>query len=135
MSRAILEGVDFTSSSVPPELLILEPLMSSSAVDFPRQEPVPHRWHVLKILRAMRSGHPFIRLLDVSCLMYLEGVPLAVHFFGFLERNGYIAPRATEGLQAHYYILTCDGIVLYEEGERWWRSLGWEQKLWVIVRG
>lgn len=60
---------------------------------------------------------------------------MAVHFFGFLERNGYIAPCATEGLQAHYYTLTSEGIALYDEGERWWRSLGWRQKLWVIARG
>jgi len=109
--------------------------MISSAIDFPRQEPVPHRWHVLQLLRAMRSGHPFIRLWDLSCLMHLEGVPLAVHYFGFLERNSYIAPRAKEGLQAHYYTLTSDGIELYEEGERWWGSLRWWQKLRVIWRG
>lgn len=109
--------------------------MISTAIDFPRQEPVPHRWHVLKILRAMRSGHPFIRFLDVSCCMHLEGVPQAVHYFGFLERNGYIVPRAKKGLQAHYYTLTSDGIELYEEGERWWGSLRWRQKFRVIWRG
>lgn len=109
--------------------------MISSAIELSRQERVPHRWHVLKILRAMRSGHPFIRLLDMSCLMHLEGVPLAVHFFGYLERNGYIAPRARVGLLAHYYTLTSDGITLYEEGERWWGSLGWQEKLWVIWQG
>jgi len=109
--------------------------MISSAVDFPQQECVPHRWHVLQILRAMRSGHRFIRLPGGACLTHLEGVPMAVHFFGFLERNAYITPCAKEGLQAHYYRLTSAGIVLHDEGERWWRSLGWQQKLYVIVRG
>ena len=109
--------------------------MISDTVDVPRQEPVPHRWHVLRILRAMRSGHPFIRLLDLSCLMHLEGVPLAVHFFGYLDRNGYIEPSAGEGLEARYYTLTSEGIALYEEGERWWRSLAWKRKFWVMVRG
>jgi len=109
--------------------------MISSAIDVPRQERVPHRWHVLKILRAMRSGHPFIRLTSSSFFTQLEGVPLAVHFFGFLERNGYIAPCAKRGLQSRYYILTPDGVTLHKEGERWWRSLGWRQKLWVMMRG
>lgn len=109
--------------------------MISSAMDHSRQEPVPHRWHVLQLLRAMRSGHPFIRLWDASCLMHLEGFPLAVHYFGFLERNGYIVPCAKEGLEAHYYTLTADGIELYEEGERWWGALGWRQRLLVMWRG
>ena len=109
--------------------------MNSSAMDHSRQEPVPHRWHVLRILRAMRSGYPFIRLPGASCFTYLEGVPLAVHFFGFLERNAYIAPCAKEGLQAHYYILTPEGIALHEEGERWWRSLVWREKFRAILRG
>jgi len=109
--------------------------MISNAIDLPRQESVPHRWHVLEILRAMHSGHRFIRVPGASCFTYLEGVPLAVHFFGFLERNGYITPCAKEGLQAYHYTLTSEGIALYEGGERWWGSLGWRQKLWVIVRG
>lgn len=109
--------------------------MIPRVVDGSRAEPVPHRWHVLQVLRAMRSGHPFIRLWDASYLMHLEGVPLAVHYFEFLERNAYIVPRAKEGLQAHYYTLTPAGVELYEEGERWWGSLGWRQKLWVIWRG
>ena len=109
--------------------------MISSAIDLPHDEPVPHRWHVLRLLRAMRLGHPFIRLWDASCLMYLEGVPLAVHYFGFLQRNGYIVPRAKEGLQSHYYTLTSDGIELHKEGERWWGTLKWRQKLMVIWRG
>lgn len=109
--------------------------MLSSAIDLPRQEPVPHRWHVLQVLRAMRAGHPFICLCDVSCLMHLEGVPLAVHYFGFLDRNNYIAPIKKEGLQAHYFKLNAAGLELYEEGERWWRSLGWQQRFWVMLRG
>lgn len=109
--------------------------MIASALEVPRQESVPHRWHVLEILRAMRCGHPFIRLSGASCFTYLEGIPMAVHFFGFLERNRYITPHKKDGLQAHYYTLTSEGIALYEAGERWWRSLGWWQKLSVIVRG
>lgn len=109
--------------------------MTSSGTETGHQERVPHRWHVLRLLRAMRSGHPFIRLWDMSCLMYLEGVPMAVHYFGFLERNGYIVPCAKEGLQSHYYTLSSDGIELYEQGERWWGSLRWPQKYWVIWRG
>lgn len=109
--------------------------MISGAGDIRGREPVPHRWHVLRLLRAMHSGHPFIRFSDVSCLMHLEGVPLAVHYFGFLERNGYIVPSAKEGLEAHYYTLTTEGIRLYEAGERWWGSLRWRQKYRVIWRG
>lgn len=109
--------------------------MISSAIDVPRQEPVPHRWHVLQVLRAMWAGHPFIRLCDVSHLMHLEGVPLAVHYFDFLERNAYIVPRAKEGLQAHYYTLTPDGVELYQAGECWWRSLRWQDKIRVMWGG
>lgn len=109
--------------------------MNASAIGCSRQERVPHRWHVLQVLRAMRSGRPLIRLLGVSCLTHLEGVPLAVHFFAFLERNDYITPCSRVGLHAHYYILTSDGVELYEAGEQWWQSLTWEQKLWVIWRG
>ena len=109
--------------------------MVSSAVGFCRQERVPHRWHVLRVLRAMRLGYPFIRFWDLSSLMHLEGVPLAVHYFSFLERNGYIAASAREGLKSHYYTLTSEGIELLEQGERWWGSLRWQQKYWVIWRG
>lgn len=109
--------------------------MIANPVDCRWQEHVPHRWHVLRLLRAMRAGNPLIRFDGVSCLVHLEGVPLAVHFFAFLKRNGYIAPRAKEGLQACYYALTPDGIGLYEAGERWWCSLRWRQKLHVVVHG
>lgn len=109
--------------------------MISTAMNCYRQESVPHRWHVLEILRAMRAGHPFIRLPGGSCFTHLEGVPLAIHFFGFLERNGYIAPYTEDGLQSHYYVLTPDGLALHESGERWWQSLGRWQKLRVILKG
>ncbi len=109
--------------------------MISGTIRCPSQEPVPHRWHVLEILRAMHAGHPFIRLAASACSTHLEGVPLAVHFFEFLHRNGYIAPVARKGLLAHYYALTPEGETLYEEGERWWRSLDWWEKLCVRVRG
>lgn len=109
--------------------------MISSTMDCHCQESVPHRWHVLGILRAMRAGHPFICLPGASCFTYLEGAPLAVHFFGFLERNGYIKPHTKEGLQAHYYTLTSAGLLLHEAGERWWSSLRWRQKLLVMLRG
>lgn len=109
--------------------------MISSAMDLIRREPVPHRWHVLQVLRSMRAGHPFIRLGDMSNLMHLEGVPLAVHYFDFLERNAYITARAQEGLQAHYYKLTPGGVELYETGEHWWGSLSWQDKIRVMWGG
>lgn len=99
------------------------------------QERVPHRWHVLRMLRAMRLGHPFIHLWDMSTLTYLEGVPQAVHYFGFLQRNGYIAPCAREGLLSHYYTLTTAGLDLLEQGERWWHSLRWPQRYCVMWAG
>lgn len=109
--------------------------MVSAAIDSSRRERVPHRWHVLRTLRAMHSGHPFIHFWDISCLMHLEGVPLAVHYFGFLERNGYIVPCAKDGPESHFYTLSTDGVALYEAGERWWKSLAWSEKSLVIWRG
>lgn len=109
--------------------------MISDAMVVSKQERVPHRWHVLEILRSMRLGHPLIRLSSTSYFTHLEGAPLAVHFFNYLERNGYIAPQVKEGLLSHYYTLTADGLDLYEGGERWWRSLVWHEKLWVRVYG
>lgn len=109
--------------------------MIPATIDSSRREPVPHRWHVLRTLRAMHSGHPFIRFWDLSCLTHLEGVPLAVHYFSFLERNGYIVPRAKDGPESHFYRLSSDGEALYEAGERWWNSLRWRQKYLVIWRG
>lgn len=109
--------------------------MDATAIDSGHDEPVPHRWHVLQVLRAMRHGHPFIRLWDTAFSMHLEGVPLAVHYFDFLERNGYIVPAAQHGLQACYYTLSARGIELHDQGERWWRSLRWPQKTRVMWGG
>ncbi|MBD5803597.1 hypothetical protein AZOA_30380 [Azoarcus sp. Aa7] len=117
------------------ETQTLESVMLARADDAPRREPLPHRWHVLQMLRSMHAGYPFIHLWDLSCLTHLEGAPMAVHYFGFLERNGYIVPCAKEGPRAHYYTLSSDGVALYEAGERWWRTLRWPQKYFVIWHG
>ena len=109
--------------------------MTSTAIDFVRRESVPHRWHVLRSLRALRAGHLFVHLCDVSFMMYLEGVPLALHYFGYLKRNGYIVPCGRNGVRASYYRLSEEGKRLHDAGERWWASLRWGQKCYVIWAG
>lgn len=109
--------------------------MNARAMTAHLQEPVPQRWHVLQLLRLMHVGHPFIRFWDTSFTTYLEGFPLAVHYFDFLDRNGYITPCAEDGWMANYYQLTPAGEELLDKGEAWWKTLHWFEKTWVIWHG
>lgn len=98
---------------------------------------IPHRLFVLRALRTLARGTPFVVLGAASWAMILYGVPFAPALFGYFLNHGWLEPLNLHGSLpgVTYFGLSIKGRGFLERGESWWGSLGFWQKLQVAVGG
>ncbi|MDD5298610.1 MAG: hypothetical protein PHU46_17035 [Rhodocyclaceae bacterium] len=98
---------------------------------------IPHRFLMLRALRALRRGRPFVVLGSMSWDMMLDGIPFAPALFSYLLDHGWLEqfkPRdCFPGV--FYFGLSEKGRGFLEKGESWWHSLDFWQKFQVALMG
>ena len=98
---------------------------------------LPHRFYVLRALRCLALGRPFIVLGTFSWGLMLEGAPYAASLFQYFLEHGWLQPlRHRDALPGVFYFgLSPKGASFLEKGESWWGSLRPVQKLGVCLLG
>lgn len=110
--------------------------MSSPATEFP--DRIPHRFLVLRALRCMARGRPFIVVnMAFSWGLILEGVPYASALFNYFLDHEWLQPLKLEATSPGvlYYGLSARGLGFLERGESWWSQLGLTEKMGVWLLG
>ena len=102
--------------------------------DSAADKDIPHRFWLLVMLRAMARGHALVVTGPSSFQSFLDGLPHVAILFQYILDHEWIAERESrDGI--HFYRLTPRGFDFWREGERWWRSLTWKDRLVVRLVG
>ena len=105
--------------------------MTSDATD---SKDIPHRFWLLVMLRSLAKGHPLVVTGPASFQSFLDGLPHVAILFQYILDHEWIAERETrDGI--HFYRLTQRGFDFWREGEQWWHSLTWKDRLMVRLVG
>ena len=85
-------------------------------------------------LRALARGHALVVTGPSSFQSFLDGLPHVAILFQYILDHEWIAEReSSDGV--HFYRLTPRGFDFWREGERWWHSLTWKDRLVVRLVG
>lgn len=100
-------------------------------------DSIPHRFLMLRALRALKRGHPFVVLGTMSWELMLDGVPFAPALFAYLMDHGWLEQFSPRGSLPGvlFFGLSDKGRAFLEKGELWWQSLGLWQKFQVALVG
>ena len=95
---------------------------------------IPHRFWLLVMLRALARGHALVVTGPSSFQSFLDGLPHVAILFQYILDHEWIAERESrDGI--HFYRLTPRGFDFWREGEQWWHSLTWRDRLVVRLVG
>ena len=105
--------------------------MTSDATD---SKDIPPRFWLLVMLRSLAKGHPLVVTGPASFQSFLDGLPHVAILFQYILEHEWIAERESrDGI--HFYRITRRGFDFWREGEQWWRSLTWSDRLRVRLVG
>ena len=86
------------------------------------------------MLRALARGHALVVTGPSSFQSFLDGLPHVAILFQYILDHEWIAERESrDGI--HFYRLTPRGFDFWREGEQWWHSLTWKDRLMVRLVG
>lgn len=100
----------------------------------PPLDQIPHRFWLLRMLRALAAGHLLVVAGSSALEHFLDGLPHVALLFPYLLDHEWIAVQEAHG-GVRCYRLTARGFDFWREGERWWQSLPWTTRLRVRLSG
>ena len=111
-----------------------QPWTTEMTSDTTDSKDIPHRFWLLVMLRSLAKGHPLVVTGPASFQSFLDGLPHVAILFQYILEHEWIAERESrDGI--HFYRITRRGFDFWREGEQWWRSLTWSDRLRVRQEG
>ena len=111
-----------------------QPWTTEMTSDTTDSKDIPHRFWLLVMLRSLAKGHPLVVTGPASFQSFLDGLPHVAILFQYILEHEWIAERESrDGI--HFYRLTQRGFDFWREGEQWWHSLTWRDRLVVRLAG
>ena len=111
-----------------------QPWTTEMTSDTTDSKDIPHRFWLLVMLRSLAKGHPLVVTGPASFQSFLDGLPHVAILFQYILDHEWIAERESrDGI--HFYRLTQRGFDFWREGEQWWHSLTWRDRLVVRLVG
>ncbi len=111
-----------------------QPWTTEMTSDTTDSKDIPHRFWLLVMLRSLAKGHPLVVTGPASFQSFLDGLPHVAILFQYILEHEWIAERESrDGI--HFYRITRRGFDFWREGEQWWRSLTWSDRLRVRLVG
>ena len=108
--------------------------MDSSPTNF-----IPTRAQTLDVLRHIGTHRPLLMLPGDDCgfgtLWVLDGQQVPPAIAKYLMRSGFVADAGATGLGARMLTLTDSGKRFRDNGVRWWKNLGYLQRLKITIFG
>lgn len=108
--------------------------MDSSPTNF-----IPTRAQTLEVLRHIGTHRPLLMLPGddhgFGTLWVLDGQQVPPVIAKYLMRSGFVADAGTTGFGARMLTLTDSGKHFRDNGVRWWKNLGFFQRLKITILG
>jgi len=111
-----------------------QPWTTEMTSDTTDSKDIPHRFWLLVMLRSLAKGETITQDTSTSFQSFLDGLPHVAILFQYILEHEWIAERESrDGI--HFYRITRRGFDFWREGEQWWRSLTWSDRLRVRLVG
>ncbi|MBL8424829.1 MAG: hypothetical protein JNK06_15210 [Candidatus Accumulibacter phosphatis] len=108
-------------------------------MNFAPTDLIPNRAHTLEILRLMGRHRPLLMLLGdddgYGTRWLLDGQEVPPGIAKYLMQAGLVADAGATGFGVRRLALTDSGNRVRENGETWWKSLGFIERFKIRILG
>jgi len=112
---------------------------SGPTMDAAKTSFIPERAQTLQVLRLIEKHRPLLMLPDeeygFGILWVLDGQQVQPAIAKYLMKAGFVADNGATEFGARILTLTDTGRRFRDDGMRWWKSLGWLQRLKITLLG